>query len=50
MALNLGSEPVEIAGQRGVVVLATRRGREGDTVVGGLRLAPAEAVVVMSAA
>ena len=50
VALNLGSEPVEIAGPHGAVVLATRREREGETVTGALRLGPAEAVVVMPSA
>ena len=46
VALNLGSEPVEIEGVEGAVALATVRGREGERVTGRLRLAPAEGAVV----
>ncbi len=50
VAVNLGSGPVEIGGLHGLVALATRRERDGETVSGALRLEPAEAVVVIPAA
>jgi hypothetical protein len=50
VAVTLGSGPVEIGGLHGLVALATRRERDGETVSGALRLEPAEAVVVIPAA
>ncbi len=45
-AINLGSRPVEIDGVDGSIALATRRSRDGESVTGRLRLAPAEGAVV----
>ena len=48
VAVNLGSETVEIPGVDGVVAIATRRARDGEAVAGSLVLDPAEGVVVRS--
>jgi alpha-glucosidase len=48
VALNLGSESVEIKGIEGLVVLATDRKGEGEHVRGGLPLGPSQGVVVVS--
>jgi alpha-glucosidase len=48
VAVNLGGDPVEIAGVDGVVEIATRRARDGEAVAGSLVLDPAEGAVVRS--
>jgi len=50
VAVNLGSEPVEVENIHGEVVLTTSRRREGGRVEGRLRLAAREGVVVVSSA
>jgi alpha-glucosidase len=46
VAVNLGSEPVEIQGVDGTIAIATRRERDGEDVGGTLALRPAEGAVV----
>ncbi len=46
VAVNLGSETVEIPGVDGVVAIATQRARDGEDVAGTLVLDPATGVVV----
>jgi alpha-glucosidase len=46
IAVNLGSEPVEIREVEGSIAIATRRDRDGEEVTGVLTLDPAEGAVV----
>jgi alpha-glucosidase len=46
VVVNLGAEPAELEGVEGSIALATARGREGERVVGRLRLGPAEGAIV----
>ena len=46
VAVNLSEAPVTVDGPAGRVVIATDRGRDGETVDGALALGPYEAVVV----
>jgi alpha-glucosidase len=48
VALNLGSEPVELDDIAGTVGIATDRTRDGERVDGRLPLAPAQAAVVVA--
>jgi alpha-glucosidase len=47
VALNLGSEPVEVDGITGTVAICTNRAWDAARVAGRLELAPAESVVVV---
>jgi alpha-glucosidase len=47
VAVNLGSDPVEIDGIEGSVALGTDRAREGERVDGRLRLEQAEGVIAV---
>ena len=46
VAVNLGSETVEIQGVKGVVAIGTERARDGEDVAGTLVLDPGAGVVV----
>ena len=46
VALNLGNEPTAIDGVEGSILVATDRGRDGESVAGTLALGAYEAVVV----
>jgi alpha-glucosidase len=46
VALNLSDRGTQVQGLEGTVAASSPRGREGDTLVGGLPLAPWEGVVV----
>jgi alpha-glucosidase len=46
VAVNLGSEQVEIEGIDGSIAIATRRDRDGEDVTGSLALGPAEGAIV----
>jgi alpha-glucosidase len=46
VAVNLGSEPVEVLGVEGSIAIATRRERDGEDVRGTLALGPAEGAIV----
>jgi alpha-glucosidase len=48
VAVNLGSQPVQIAAIEGSIALSTNRERDGERVDGQLTLAPAEGSVVTS--
>lgn len=48
VALNLGSEPVEIGGIDGSIALSTNRTRDGEPVARNLALAPSEGAIVVS--
>jgi hypothetical protein len=47
VAVNLGTEPVEIGGIEGSVALSTGRERDDEPVGGTLGLAPAEGAIVI---
>ena len=46
VALNLGAEPVALAGVDGAIALSTNRSRDGEHVDGDLVLAPSEGAIV----
>ncbi len=48
VALNLGSQPVEIEGVQGAIALTTNRAREGEHVSGALALASSEGAIVVA--
>ena len=50
VALNLAPEPRVVEGLEGEVVLASRRGREGEAIDGRITLAPWDAVVLRTRA
>jgi len=49
VAVNLGDEPARLDGVEGAIVLCTDRGRDGETVAGGLELGPRQGVVASAA-
>jgi alpha-glucosidase len=49
VAVNLGSDAVELSGVTGAIVLATERGREDETVAGTLSLPPSQGAIVAQA-
>ena len=46
VALNLGVEPVALAGVDGTIALSTNRSRDGEHIDGDLVLAPCEGAIV----
>ena len=46
VALNLGDAPAQIEGVAGTIAIGSDRGRDGETLTGGLGLRPREAAVV----